>query len=222
MERRNIFIIGGVMLFTFLAFGCGNKGGSDGVDASKKEHVERTKTSKLVDAFTYNAFVKSLTDNSEFGITERHDIKVGIQELSIVASHIDSWEDPGDFLKFELIKSSGEILIEEINVDGWVRFGDNYPVPQELLAKNKLDSDKFLWLDVDGKNYLFFVGWMYSGNPGTMTVVDLDERKICVNKKFKITGIEDHNNDNVKDILGKVSLVDNAVIDIAGEDILNL
>ena len=209
---------------------CGgeSRGGEATIDEAKKAtsvdhfHAARTKASKLVDEFTYNDFVKSLTTSSDFVLDETHNISVGGKNLIITAKHIKGWEDPGDFLRFELSNKEGDVFIDEINVDGWVNFGDNYPVPQELLSQNKLKSNKFLWIKMNNKNYLFLVGWMYSGAPGTMTVVDLDVQKICVNKKFKITGIKDHTKDNVMDLLGKVSLVDEAVIDINGEDIINL
>ena len=38
----------------------------------------------------------------------------------------------------------------------------------------------------------------------------------------KITGIEDYNKDDVMDLVGKVTITEGAVIDIQGEDIINL
>ena len=231
MKKNKVFIVGSVLFFSSLLLGCGGESVEQSADIDGKvgEAVVdeapaiRTKASKLVDAFTYNAFVNGLAKTSGFVITETHDITIGDMNLVIVAKHIQGWEDPGDFLKFELAdKKTGEILIDEINIDGWVNFGDNYQVPDSLLVKNKLKSNKFLWLEINKKNYLFMVGWMYASSPGTMTVVDLDEKIICVNKKFKITGIEDHNQDGAMDLLGKVSITEDAVIDIQGENIINL
>jgi hypothetical protein len=98
---------------------------------------------------------------------------------SIILYRFKDWNDPGDFHKIQIKVTNGK-TIETIFQDAWVRFNNNYKLPDKVINQNKIDSDYLLIDDLGRKeNLVFLFGYVYSSDPaGTLTIYEVSKSDI--------------------------------------------
>ena len=127
---------------------------------------------------------------------------------------IKDWTDPGDFHQIEITLDNNQSIIETC-FDGWVKFGENYPINENLKKSNKINSDLLLITNLNSDKILIFAfGWVYANTPGLMTIVDANGNapKIIFNDNFELESIRDNSFTGLFGYSGKnktIKLVDN-------------
>jgi len=107
---------------------------------------------------------------------------------TIILRIIKDWPDAGDFHQIEIILDNKEKKIET-NFDGWVKFGQNYPVNDYLRKLNKLKSDLILVTEFNTNRKLIFAfGWVYASEPGFLSVFEANGKvpQMIFNDNFEI------------------------------------
>jgi hypothetical protein len=143
-----------------------------------------------------------------------------INKYNITIEHLDPWELPGDYIKI-IIKSNNHIIDLE-NLEGWVKFDNNYTVPEQVKNQNLINTDYFIYTKLDdNKPIILLFGWVYASEPGLMTIIDLTNKnpKLIFNNFFQIKKIFDIDNDGVKEIIGSTDFKNNAIIDFKNNNI---
>lgn len=113
---------------------------------------------------------------------------------SIILSRLIGWEnDPGDFHQITIITDSGA-KFTETNFNGWVRFDNNYHVPDSIKGLNQIDTDFLLLTEFNYSKIVGLFGWVYSSDSGLLTIIDFSTRipRLMINKNLNLIGI-DHN-----------------------------
>jgi hypothetical protein len=113
---------------------------------------------------------------------------------TIVLRKIQDWTDTGDFHQMEITLDNKQKIIETC-FDGWVKFGENYSVNDNLRKLNKINSDLLLVTDFDTDRILIFAfGWVYASTPGLMTVIDANGQtpKVIFNDNFGLEKIDNN------------------------------
>jgi hypothetical protein len=93
--------------------------------------------------------------------------------LYLLLQQSPGWIDPGDFINLQIMDNSGNVILEQVNIDGWVKFGSNYFVPESVSSQNLIESDLGLLLDNHTGKQLVLFSWVYASDPGGMTIIDL-------------------------------------------------
>jgi len=105
---------------------------------------------------------------------------------------IKDWNDAGDFHQIEIILDNNEKIVET-NFDGWVEFGKNYPVNNNLRKQNKLESNLILVSEFDFERKIILAfGWVYASDPGLLSIFEAngEKPKIIFNKNFEVERID--------------------------------
>lgn len=104
---------------------------------------------------------------------------------------IKGWEnDPGDFHKIEIELSNGATW-SEINGDGWVRFNQNYQVPDDIIKKNESGTDLFLITKFGGQYIIGLFGYVYASEPGYLLLIEFSsgEPRVFLGTKMDLNEI---------------------------------
>ena len=107
---------------------------------------------------------------------------------------IKDWTDPGDFHQMEIVLDNNQKIIVTC-FDGWVKFGENYSVNDNLRKLNKINSDLLLVTYFNTDRILIFAfGWVYASTPGLMTVIDANGHtpKVIFNDNFELEKIDNN------------------------------
>ena len=122
-----------------------------------------------------------------FVSVEEYSIKldsIGVTTIELFT--LPNWTDPGDYHK---VRISNEKYTQEFsNLDGWVRFDENYTVAQNLKDLNQLESDLVL-LSKGEINLLILFGWAYASQPGLCTIIDLENGELIMNLNVELKDI---------------------------------
>ena len=113
---------------------------------------------------------------------------------TIILRVIQDWTDPGDFHQMEVVLDNNQ-KITETCFDGWVKFGENYSVNDNLRKLNKINSDLLLVTSFDTDRILIFAfGWVYASTPGLMTVIDANGQtpRVIFNDNFELEKIDNN------------------------------
>ena len=158
----------------------------------KKEnpHAGIRVNSDLIEPFYRNDYLYPTNSKYKFIETEKYLIDINGNELvdTISLRVIENWNDPGDFHQIKITLDNNQ-HITETNFNGWVRFGNNYPVKQTLKDKNRIESELLLITNFNNNDYLIFAfGWVYASEPGLMSVfnANLENPKVIFNDNFEI------------------------------------
>jgi len=111
---------------------------------------------------------------------------------TIILKRLKGWEnDPGDFQQIQITTDNGTIWTET-NFDGWVRFDNNYYVPDSVKRLNQLDTDLLLLTDFENTKILGLFGWVYASESGLLTIIDFNTKqpRIMINKNLDLVGID--------------------------------
>ncbi len=111
---------------------------------------------------------------------------------TIYLKRLKGWEnDPGDFHQIQ-IKTDNSLAWTETNFDGWVRFDNNYHIPDSVKRLNQLDTDLLLITDFEDTKILCLFGWVYASESGLLTIIDFssDQPRIMINKNLDLVGID--------------------------------
>ena len=202
-----------VLLTTCLIISCNspkNQEGNNYDDAGENETIQNT-TDDPIDPFF------ELKDTSSFFTVEKHTLSSSSDTFSLLLRHAQYWDDPGDFIRCS-ISSFTDTLLDEINSEGWVRFNENYTVPDSVAQLNSISSDKALVLNINQRKYLFLFGWVYASKPGIMTIIDLTRiPEIIFNDQFELKALKDLNNDGFVDVAGTTDFEKSAYIDLKNQ-----
>ena len=122
---------------------------------------------------------------SDFKLLDEFNVDIpDIGETKISLYEVSDWTDPGDFLK--IIISNKKYTLTLTNIDGWVKFDQNYGVSQALKRQNGLPTDLTLLLEHEGLNLLVLFGWVYASQPGLCTIIDLNKGELVFNKNVEL------------------------------------
>ena len=111
---------------------------------------------------------------------------------TINLKRLKGWEnDPGDFHQIQITTDNG-FSWTETNFDGWVRFDNNYYIPDSVKRLNQLDTDLLLLTDFEDTKILGLFGWVYASESGLLTIIDFstDQPRIMINKNLDLVGID--------------------------------
>jgi len=138
--------------------------------------------SDLIEPFYRNEFLYPTNPKYKFIETEKYLID------TIILRKIENWNDPGDFHQINITLDNNQQKTET-NFNGWVSFGNNYPIAQNLKDQNKIDSDLLLITDFNNNDILIFAfGWVYASEPGLMSVFNANKElpRVIFNDNFEI------------------------------------
>ncbi len=78
------------------------------------------------------------------------------------------------------------------NFNGWVRFDNNYSVPNQVKEKNQIDTDLLLQTDFYSTKVLGLFGWSYASQPGLLTIIEFSTNKprVMLNENWHILKID--------------------------------
>ncbi|MEQ9169215.1 MAG: hypothetical protein RLO12_23375 [Fulvivirga sp.] len=144
-------------------------------------------------SFSQNSdFIRPLRQisSSEFKLEIEDSISILLPKVGntqIKLSKVSNWGDPGDFHLVEIINSKYSKSFS--NLDGWVKFNQNYPVNDELKNMNQTNTDLFLVASNENQSLLILFGWVYASDPGLCTVIDLNNGTIVYNQNSELTSI---------------------------------
>lgn len=146
--------------------------------------------SDLIEPFYRNEFLYPTNPKYKFIETEKYLIDINGNNLidTIILRKIENWNDPGDFHQINITLDNNQQKTET-NFNGWVSFGNNYPIAQNLKDQNKIDSDLLLITDFNNNDILIFAfGWVYASEPGLMSVFNANKElpRVIFNDNFEI------------------------------------
>jgi hypothetical protein len=149
---------------------------------------------ELIEAFHLSDFL--YPENPEFDFEEvvKYDIDLNNNDENdiVTLKRIKGWNDPGDFHQIELLLDNGKSIVET-NFGGWVKFGNIYPINDELRKKNLIDSDLIIIAEIDtDKKIVLAFGWVYASEPGLLSIFEANGEKpqLLFNKNFEVHKIE--------------------------------
>nr|WP_321406445.1 hypothetical protein [uncultured Carboxylicivirga sp.] len=140
------------------------------------------------------------------------DLNQNQKQDTLILYKLNGFEnDPGDFHQIEIKLDNGESWMKT-NFDGWVRFDNNYPVPDFIKEQNQFNTDFLLLTDFGKTKLIGLFSWVYASEPGLLTFIEFSNGKprIMFNKKFDLTQLES-NKITVENYNGKyqIELIDN-------------
>jgi hypothetical protein len=207
-----------IAVCSLVLFSCKTENKSNDKVANNKEvkqEVAQVVNNELIDEFFTNEYIDSLVKTSNFETVEAFEVSYNGATLKIYLQHILDWNDPGDYLKVKIVDSNENILFEQTNFSGWVKIGNNYSLPETVIAENLIESDKVLLIDNKNGKQLILFGWVYASSPGLMTVIDLFPKpKIIFNTEFELIEISSLNDNGFRNLIGGFSLTKTVTIDM--------
>lgn len=191
LEKSNYKIAGLIIAFCFFA-SCQNRTDNKSEKNATVRPFEINQT--LIDSFHRDSRLRP--DNPDFDF---YNVKTLIVDLNnnklgdtIILKRLKGWEnDPGDFQQIQIISDNGYSWTET-NFDGWVRFDNNYYVPDSIKRINQLDTDLLLLTDFENTKILGLFGWVYASKSGLLTIIDFNtnQPRIMINKNLDLIGID--------------------------------
>lgn len=180
-----------ILIFVFI--GCQNKTNNNKPEnlSSAKQEFELNKA--LIDRFHRDDRLRP--DNPDFEFYRvanfSFDLNNNQKVDSIILKRLRGWEnDPGDFQQI-LIKLDNGLEWTETNFTGWVRFDNNYSIPNSVKELNQINTDLLLVTDFEKTKVVGLFGWVYESKPGLMTFIDFSTKqpRIMINKNLDLIGI---------------------------------
>jgi len=171
--------------------------------------------SEFIKDFYTNEYIDKLSKTAEFKTIEEFIVNEGIDTFKIFLKQIPDWNDPGDFLNIVITDKKGNELFNRINFSGWVRFGNNYYLPDSVISFNLIESDKALIIDNKNGKQLIVFGWVYASSPGLMTLIDLFPKpKIIFNQEFELKSILAPNENGFRNFKGGTTIFNEMTLNI--------
>lgn len=177
-------------ILIFLATGCkfnNTKTGRHGqVEKTKKLGIELD--SRLIEDFYQRDDLDNFIKVKEFKIDLD---KNGIEDLIILNKLRDIGDDPGDFHQIIIQLDNGNKW-SQINVGGWVRFDNNYSIPDPIKNLNQINTDLILLTNFGDTKIIGLFGWVYASEPGLLTIVEFSSGlpRIMINKQFDLVSMD--------------------------------
>jgi hypothetical protein len=131
-------------------------------------------SSSLIDSFYRDD--RLYPENPDFEYYEKLHYAVDLNNNgkldSIFLNRLKGWEnDPGEFQQIK-IKTDEGLVWTETNFGGWVKFDNNYVVPDSIKKINQIDSDLILITDFAETKIIGLFGWVYASEPGLLTFIE--------------------------------------------------
>ena len=137
-----------------------------------------------------------IPDNPDFCYSRIKDFVIDLNQNqkpdSIILYRLKGWEnDPGDFHQIEIKMDNGYKWVET-NFSGWVRFDNNYSVPDLVKEKNQIDTNLLLQTDFYSTKVIGLFGWAYASQPGLLTIIEFSTNKprVMLNENWRILKID--------------------------------
>jgi len=134
-------------------------------------------------------------DNSDLSFYEVDSFQVDLNNNNLADTiklrKLKGWEnDPGDYRQIQITMDNGYSWTET-NFDGWVRFDNNYFIPDSIKQLNQLETDLLLLTEFEGTKILGLFGWVYASKSGLLTIIDFstNQPRIMINKNLDLVGI---------------------------------
>ena len=201
-----------ILMSTLFATGC-----------SKLQEGSKAKiiiNPEFINSFSGNEFQTSVKDTGTFNLVQQFDVRTQDDSYKVELLEIPDWGDPGDFHRLRISDSQDQVLIEETNFNGWVKFGQNNSVPTELVKRNSIDSDMALLLDLRETKQLFLFSWVYANTPGLLTIIDFTEDALIIfHKEFELYKI-DFDESGHQIITGSPNFEDSTQINLTKMEVL--
>lgn len=183
----HIIILGILIIVGAKLFGSKN-------DDKIVENIAFELDSSLINSFHRDDRLRPDNPDFEFYVTKSFVIDLNGNEIidTIFLKKLKGWEnDPGDFQQIEIITDNG-LSWTATNFDGWVRFDNNYYVPDSVKRLNQLDTDLLLLTDFENTKILGLFGWVYAIESGLLTIIDFSTKqpRIMINKNLDLVGID--------------------------------
>ena len=174
----------------FLITGCKHKLPADSSNVHQSD--DQIINPNLINNFSpSNDYIDSLIEFIGLKTVSKFQIVENSDTAFIYLRQLPNWNDPGDFINIQVEDKRGNILFDKTNIDGWVKFGNNYSVPESVKKLNLLNSDEVLLVNNYSGKQLILFGWVYASKPGLMTIIDIFPRpKVIFNRNFEIKSIQ--------------------------------
>jgi len=207
-----------ITICSLVIVSCKNESKTVDKTVQKDEIVAKTKPIKnleLIDEFFTNEYLDSLGKTANFETVEKIFVFEGSDTLRICLQHIIDWNDPGDFLRVKIYDTKGKVIFNQTNFGGWVKFGNNYSLPEIVKEKNLIESNKALLIDNKTGKQLILFGWVYASQPGLMTIIDLfPTPEIIFNKKFELKEISMPTENGFKNMIGGTTVANTVTLNM--------
>ena len=195
-----------------------SKKGSSTTRNEKTEvsEVEKPKINpEIIESFFSNEYVDSLEKAKQFVTVEEIIVNEKTDTLHIFLQHLTNWEDPGDFLKVQIRNTKDSIVFEQKNINGWVKFGNNYTLPDSVVFLSQVKSDKAIIIENRTGKQLIVFGYVYASQPGLMTIIDLfPTPQIIFNKNFELRSISEPTEKGYKNFEGGTTVSNEVVLNM--------
>jgi hypothetical protein len=151
---------------------------------------------EFIEPFFRNDHLYPENPKFEFIEVERYTIDLNNNQKldTIKLRKLKDWNDPGDFHQIEIILDNDSSIVKT-EFGGWVRFGHNYSVNENLVNMNLVDSDLILVPNIN-KNQKIVVafGWVYASQPGLVTIFESNGNKpqLLFNTQFDLYSIDEN------------------------------
>ena len=161
---------------------------------SKQEGIEINPN--LVEPFFIYYHLFPENPKFQYSEVERHLIDLNNNKKldTIKLRQLTDWNDPGDFHQIEIILDNNKSVIET-EFGGWVKFGNNYSVEEELKEMNQINSELILITNLNpNQKIVLTFGWVYASQPGLVSIFEGNGIKpqLIFNKNFDIYKIREN------------------------------
>lgn len=216
-KRTNVKIVILIFLSCYILSSCNNSSTND-----QKIQQESTSSihewninSNLINSFYTNEYLDSINKTSTYKTVEKIELSEKNDTLIILLQQMNGWNDPGDFIRIKILDMNGNIKFDQTNFGGWVKFGNNYSLPEIVAKQNLINSKEALIIDNKYGKQLLVFGWVYASSPGLMTVIDLfPSPKIIFNREFELKEITDPDNNGYRDMIGGTTFSNEMTFDL--------
>jgi len=148
----------------------------------------------LIDEFFSDERLRSDNPDFEYYRVKEFAIDLNDNQIkdSIILNQIRGFEnDPGVFHQIQIKLDNGSILTQT-NFDGWVKFDDNYLVPESVKKQNQISTDLLLLTEFNKTKILGLFSWVYASDNGLLTFIEFsaDRPRIMFNTKMDLIEID--------------------------------
>ena len=179
-----------ILVLILILTSCKSKQTENKTTDAKSEKVGYILAPEIIEDFYRDERLNP--DNPDFENYRVNEFSVDLNQNqkpdSIILYQLKGFEnDPGDFHQIEIRLDNGEKWIKT-NFEGWVRFDNNYRVPDLIKEQNQLKTDLLLLTDFGKTKIIGLFSWVYASEPGLLTIIEFstDKPRVMLNRKFDL------------------------------------
>ncbi len=179
-----------ILLVIFILTSCQSRQ----TDNKSKDLTKIELNQNLIDEFFSDERLRSDNPDFEYYRVKEFAIDLNDNQIkdSIILNQIRGFEnDPGVFHQIQIKLDNGSILTQT-NFDGWVKFDDNYLVPESVKKQNQISTDLLLLTEFNKTKILGLFSWVYASDNGLLTFIEFsaDRPRIMFNTKMDLIEID--------------------------------